>query len=108
MTFNEFIKQFKSSKCVLKIEDTDQFKQIYKEIIFNGIEFKAKKRSAEDTIHDRYEPYLIARYGIDEARGSGTRLYLLFTNNYADKIVRAEDIVLDNAIANDLMSIINA
>lgn len=108
MTFNEFIKQFKSSKCILKIEDTDQFKRVYEEIIFNGIEFKAKKRSAEDTIRDKYEPYLIARYGVDEARGSGTRLYLLFTANHEYKTVRAKDITLDNAIANDLMSIINA
>lgn len=103
MTFAEFMEIFKTSECVLHIQDSTAFAEVYAEITKTGLSFATGFRSLSVLLNDgttKYYPYLTA--------GSpwADELNLYYCKPEGRKVIEPEDIVLDSHIANELMSLL--
>lgn len=101
MTFEEFLELFKTSKYILKLENTPEFKLLYDEITKNGLRFPVKARTAEEAISDSYEKYILA------SERNGKTVILFCALNDERVVIDPKTVSLNYSVAEELKSILN-
>ena len=103
MTFAEFMEIFKTNKCVLHIQDSAAFAEVYAEITKAGLSFTFGPRSLSVVLNDKtakYYPYLmVGSPWTDE-------LKLFFCRPEGRSVIEPEDIVPNSHVANEFMTIL--
>lgn len=103
MSFEEFMELFRAAKCCLKIEDSPEFKMVYEEIVKTGLRFPSGERTVDEVIRRKNT----ATHLVAAEREHILRLLFSHEDYGGHKSINAKEILLDNSVVEDLVSLLN-